>query len=82
MITIDRGDILAAPLKSNAVPGSGSWKITYEVSHNEPLHPDMMICVRMMEVGLSTCKYGCKIYKDPWSDVVVLAHNSAYGCMK
>lgn len=58
-------------------------EITYEVSHNEPLHPDPDICGRMYEEQVSnTCKYGCKIYKDPFSSVRVLAHNSSYGCNK
>jgi hypothetical protein len=57
--------------------------ITYEVSHNEPLHPDPNIAGRMYEVGITNrCKFGCKIYADPWSDVRVVAHNSAYGCDK
>lgn len=55
--------------------------ITYEVSHNEPVHPDPTICVRFVEVAISNkCGHGCKIYADPKSAVRVLAHNSAYGC--
>lgn len=73
---------MAAPLKSSAVIVSRPLEITYVVSHNEPLHPDIHVAARMMEIGLSTCKQGCKIYKDPWSNVTVLAHNSAYGCMR
>lgn len=74
---------MTAPLKSNAIRVSQSpMEITYEVSHNEPLHPDFMVCSRMYEVGLSTCTHGCKIYADPWSNVRVLAHNQSYGCMK
>ena len=57
--------------------------VTYEVGHNEPLHPDPAIASRMMEVGISnSCGFGCKIYKDPLSRVRVLAHNSNYGCRK
>lgn len=61
---------------------SKAQKIAYVVSHNEPLHPDPLIAGRMMEVGLSNCKFGCKIYADPWSDLRVVAHNSSYGCNK
>lgn len=61
---------------------SKALKVTYEVSHNEPLHPDLDVAGRMYEAGLSTCAFGCKVYVDPWSDVVVVAHNSSYGCMK
>lgn len=59
-------------------------KITYEVGHDQPLHPDPQVASRMVEYRISTsCPlYGCKIYKDPWSEVRVLAHNSAYGCYK
>jgi hypothetical protein len=81
-VRVIRGDIMAAPLKSNAIIVSQPLEITVEVSHNEPLHPDLMVCSRMMEVGLSNCKHGCKIYKDPWSNYTVLAHNSSYGCTK
>lgn len=56
--------------------------ITYEVSHNEPMHPDPAIAMRFYEVAISTCEYGCKIYADPKSKVRVLAHNSNYGCRK
>lgn len=58
-------------------------KVTYEVSHNEPLHPDPAVNARFREIGIgNTCQYGCKIYGDPKSAVKVLAHNSAYGCKK
>lgn len=58
-------------------------EVTYEVSHNQPLHPDPQIAGRMYEIGLSNrCDFGCKIYADPWSNVRVLAHNSSYGCNK
>lgn len=57
--------------------------ITYEVSGNQPLHPDPEICSRMLEVALTkTCGYGCKIYADPRSNVRVLGHNRNYGCPK
>lgn len=56
---------------------------TYEVSYNEPLHPDPEVCARMREAGFSTtCEFGCKIYADPRSKVRVLAHNSNYGCFR
>lgn len=55
---------------------------TYEVSCTEKLHPDPTVVARMIEVELSKCEFGCKIYADPRSQVRVLAHNSAYGCRK
>lgn len=74
---------MVAPLKSDAiVVESRVVGITYEVSHNEPLHPDISVAARMYEIGLSTCKFGCKVYADPWSNVRVVAHNSSYGCMR
>lgn len=57
-------------------------EITYEVSTDEPLHPDPQVAMRMYEIALSNCKFGCKIYADPWSNVRVIAHNNAYGCCK
>lgn len=56
--------------------------VTYEVSINEPIHPDPQVASRFREVALGNCGYGCKIYADPLSAVRVLAHNSAYGCRK
>lgn len=53
---------------------------TYEVGIDEPAHPDPTIALRLEEVGISNCPYGCKIYKDPFSGVRVLAHNRIYGC--
>jgi len=76
---------MAAPLKSNAIivqPTSRIVGVTYEVSHNEPLHPDVEVAARMYEVGLSLCKFGCKVYADPWSNVRVIAHNQSYGCTR
>lgn len=55
---------------------------TYEVSTNEPMHPDNTVRARMVEMAISTCENGCKIYGDPRSSLKVLAHNSAYGCRK
>lgn len=56
--------------------------ITYETSINEPIHPDMSVRIRMIEVALSDCEFGCKIYADPRSNLRVLAHNATYGCRK
>lgn len=55
---------------------------TYEVGINEPIHPDIDITLRFIEVEMSDCKYGCKIYQDPISGVKVLAHFGVYGCTK
>lgn len=57
-------------------------RVTYEVSINEPLHPDPTVATRMREFALGDCGFGCKVYADPRSDVRVLAHNSTYGCRK
>lgn len=54
--------------------------VTYEVGIDEPVHPDPSIALRMNEFAMSDCKYGCKIYKDPISGILVLAHNRIYGC--
>jgi hypothetical protein len=56
--------------------------VTYEVSVNEPLHPDSQVAARFLEAAISKCEFGCKIYADSESSVRVLAHNSAYGCNK
>lgn len=53
---------------------------TYEAGTDEPVHPDMTICWRFVEVGMSGCEYGCKIYADPKSNVRVLKHYKGYGC--
>lgn len=57
-------------------------RVTYEVSGDEPLHPDPQVAARMYEIGMSNCGFGCKVYADPNSRVRVLAHNSSYGCPK
>ena len=57
-------------------------KVTYEVQATEWLHPDREVALRMREVAISDCPFGCKIYADPLSAVRVLAHNSSYGCPK
>lgn len=53
---------------------------TYETGIDEPLHPDPQVAARFREEHISDCVNGCKIYSDPRSDVLVLAHNSNYGC--
>lgn len=57
-------------------------EITYEVSYNEPIHPDPWVAARFREIQLSSCEHGCKIYGDPLSSVTVLMHNEVYGCRK
>jgi hypothetical protein len=53
---------------------------TYEAGVDEPVHPDFSIVMRMEEVAISDCNYGCKIYADTRSRLRVLAHSRAYGC--
>lgn len=55
---------------------------TYEVGTDEALHPDATINGRMEEHAVSDCKYGCKLYKDPNSNLVVLGHIASYGCRR
>ena len=56
-------------------------RVTYEVSGDQPLHPDPDVVSRMREIAISNdCGFGCKIYADPLSNVRVLAHNRNYGC--
>lgn len=61
-------------------PLDDGLKVTYETATDQPMHPDFMIASRFIEVGMSDCSYGCKIYADPRSNVKVLAHNKTYGC--
>lgn len=56
--------------------------VTYETGTDEPVHPDFMIASRFIEVEISDCECGCKIYADPRSNVKVLAHSAVYGCKK
>lgn len=56
--------------------------VTYEVSVRQPIHPDPEVAARFVEVALSNCEFGCKIYADPRSDVRVVAHSFIYGCRK
>lgn len=55
---------------------------TYEVGIDEAVHPDRDIATRFVEVAMSKCNCGCKIYADPFSAVRVLAHSRIYGCDK
>lgn len=57
-------------------------KFTYEVSINTQPHPDQNVVHRLVEVALSDCEYGCKIYADPRSRVRILVHSAVYGCRK
>ena len=54
--------------------------VTYETSHNEPVHPDPTVRARLKEVAIGDCAHGCKIYSDPLSAVMILAHSAVYGC--
>lgn len=53
---------------------------TYETGIDEPIHPDPQVAARFREEYISDCPNGCKVYSDPLSDVLVLAHNWNYGC--
>lgn len=55
---------------------------TYEAGTDEPLHPDHTINARLEELSLSDCQYGCKLYFDPHSNLVVLGHIASYGCTR
>jgi hypothetical protein len=55
--------------------------ITYETGTREAIHPDPEVAARFVEVAMSNCPYGCKIYADPLSRVRVLFHNRTYGCI-
>ena len=55
-------------------------RVTYEVPIGQPIHPDLTVLRRLEEVALSDCKFGCKIYGDPRSNVRILAHSAVYGC--
>jgi hypothetical protein len=54
--------------------------ITYETGTDEPLHPDPVVASRFIEVAMSNCAFGCKIFADPMSRVNVLGHYAVYGC--
>lgn len=55
---------------------------TYEAGTDEVLHPDPDINARMEEHDVSDCQYGCKLYKDPNSNLIVLGHIASYGCTR
>lgn len=55
---------------------------TYEVGIHEKPHPDDTVVSRLVEVALSDCEFGCKIYADPRSNVRILTHSAIYGCRK
>ena len=55
---------------------------TYEAGTDEALHPDPYINARMEEHAVSDCKHGCKLYRDPYSNLVVLGHIASYGCTR
>ena len=52
-----------------------------EVGVNES-YANPRIRSRMKEVGISECRYGCKYYQDPVSEMTVLQHSSSYGCKR
>lgn len=64
----------------NAWDGERHQLYTYETGIDEPIHPDPKVAARFREENISDCPNGCKIYSDPLSDVLVLAHNWNYGC--
>lgn len=53
-----------------------------EVSTNEPIDNEVSATMDYIEVELSDCEYGCKIYENQKTGERVLAHNSTYGCNK
>lgn len=55
---------------------------TYEVGIDEAPHPDRDVVARFVEIAVSHCKYGCKIYADPYSEIRALVHSSVYGCKR
>ena len=55
---------------------------TYEVGVDEAPHPDNDVVARFVEIAVSHCKYGCRIYADPYSEIRVLVHSSVYGCRR
>lgn len=73
-------DLIPTP-RGDSMPTMTPY-FTYEVGTDEPPHPDMDIAARFIEVAISDCKYGCKIYADPFSEVRVLVHSAVYGCRK
>lgn len=55
---------------------------TYEVGIDEAPHPDRDVVARFVEIAVSHCKYGCKIYADPYSEIRALVHSSVFGCRR
>ncbi len=55
---------------------------TYEVGIDEAPHPDRDVVARFVEICTSHCKYGCKIYADPYSEIRALVHSSVFGCKR
>lgn len=55
---------------------------TYEVGTDEAPHPDQAVAERFVELVVSDCPYGCKIYADPYSEIRVLMHSEIYGCRR
>lgn len=55
---------------------------TYEVGVDEAPHPDRDVVARFVEIAVSHCKYGCKIYADPYSEIRALVHSSVFGCRR
>lgn len=51
-----------------------------ETGINQLAHPHPSIRSRLVEIAISDCPHGCKIYQDPKSKVKVLHHNGTYGC--
>jgi hypothetical protein len=79
---VQTGEIdLILPSKEIPMPRMTPY-FTYEVGVDEPPHPDRDIAQRFVEMAMSDCKYGCKIYADPYSEVRVLVHSAVYGCRK
>lgn len=56
--------------------------VTYETGIDEPIHPDLAVSSRFIEVAMSDCEFGCKVYADPMSRVNVVGHYKVYGCNK
>ena len=55
---------------------------TYEVGIDEAPHPDTDVVARFVEICVSDCEYGCKIYADPYSEIRALVHSQFYRCRR
>lgn len=51
-----------------------------ETGINQLSHPHPSVRSRLVEIAISDCPHGCKIYQDPKSKITVLHHNGTYGC--